>query len=140
MSFSPLKVEVVGTLGIRAVFYLLPSLLFLLFDSLVPSLAVSLKKQGAPALPTRTGGVQGRRRGSRQHPWYQVAGIGVFNVCLGVGIQAGIEFLLTEVFNVRSAMQVTTALPMPWTIGKGVVRGLLLREVFQQAISDMSFC
>lgn len=57
-----------------------------------------------------------------------IVGLSLFNVCLGVGVQAGIEFLLTEVLNIRSAMQVTTTLPMPWTIAKGVVRGLLLRE------------
>ena len=129
LSFSPLKVEVVGTLGVRAAFYLAPSIVFLLFDSLIPSLAVNIKTQGASALPTRTGGVQKGRRGGGQPPWYQVAGISTFNIFLGVGIQAGIEFLLTEVFNVRSAMQVTSTLPMPWTIGKGVARGLLLREV-----------
>jgi hypothetical protein len=127
LSFSPLKVEIVGTLGVRAVFYLIPSLLFLIIDSVVPSLAVSIKKQGESALPTRS--AQGRRKARGRTPWYQVVGLSIFNIVLGVGIQASVEFLLTEVFNVRSALQVTTTLPMPWTIAKGVGRGLLLREV-----------
>ena len=130
LSFSPLKVELVGTLGIRAVFYLLPSLLFLLFDSLIPSLAVSIKTQGENGLPTRASTGRGKKgKGGKTSQWYSIVGLSIFNVCLGVGVQAAIEFLLTEVFNVRSAMQVTTTLPMPWTIAKGVGRGLILREV-----------
>jgi len=44
LSHSPLKVEVFGTLGIRLVFFLAPSSLFLLFDTVIPSLAVGIKK------------------------------------------------------------------------------------------------
>lgn len=56
-------------------------------------------------------------------------GLSLFNICLGVAIQAGVEMLFTEVLNIRSALKVTTALPMPWGLAKDVVRGLLLREV-----------
>lgn len=129
LSFSPLKVELVGTLGIRAVFYLLPSLLFLLFDSLIPSLAVSIKMQGEKGLPTRTSGGRGKKSKGQRPEWYSIVGLSIFNVCLGVGIQAGIEFLLTEVLNVRSALQVSTKMPMPWTIAKNIGRALALREV-----------
>ncbi len=38
--------------------------------------------------------------------------------------------LFTEVFHIRSALKVTTTLPMPWSIAKNVLRGLLLREVY----------
>jgi hypothetical protein len=60
-----------------------------------------------------------------------VVALSVFNVLLGVGIQAVVELLLIEVLNVRSALQVTTTLPMPWSIAKHVVRSLLLREVLE---------
>ena len=107
----------------------MPSLLFLIFDTIIPSLAVGIKTQGAPALPTRTGGVRGARRGGSRSEWYIVIGLSMFNLCLSVALQTGIEFLLTGVFNVRSALRVTTTLPMPWSIAKDVIRGLLLREV-----------
>jgi hypothetical protein len=134
LSQSPLKVEVIGTLGIRALLFLLPSLLFLTFDSIVPSLAVGIKTQGAPALPTRTSGVQGSRRSGGRPQWYQVVSLSIFNVCLGVAVQAGVEVLFIEVLNIRSALKITTTLLMPWSITKDVLRGLLMREVIQYYI------
>ncbi|CAL3963791.1 unnamed protein product [Diplocarpon coronariae] len=134
LSQPPLEVEVVGTLAVRALFFLVPSILFLIFDSVIPSLAVGIKIQGAPALPTRTGGVRGKRKSRRSPPWFQVAGLSVFNICFGVAIQAAIEGLLTNVLHVRSALRIITTLPMPWSIFKDVARGLVLREVIQYYI------
>jgi len=116
LSYTPLKVEIFGTLGIRAMFFLAPSTLFLLFDTVIPSLAVGMKRQGASALPTRTSGVQGIRRGSGRPEWYSVLGLSLVNVLLGVAVQAAIELLFTEVFQTRSALKVTTTLPMPCVI------------------------
>lgn len=134
MSHSPLKVEVFGILGIRTLFFVVPSLLFLLFDSVIPTLAVGIKVQGAPALPTRTGGVKGAGRDRGRPEWYTVVGLSLFNIFFGIAIQAGIETLLTEILGVRSALKVTTTLPMPWSIAKDAVRGLLLREVSQLSL------
>jgi hypothetical protein len=53
----------------------------------------------------------------------------VFNIFLGTAIQAGIEVLFTYVLQIRSALKVTTTLPMPWSIAKEMLRALLLREV-----------
>ncbi|KAM3073252.1 hypothetical protein ACMFMG_008961 [Clarireedia jacksonii] len=128
LSQSPLKVEVVGTLGIRLVFYIIPSILFLLFDSVIPSLSVGIKRQGGRALPTRTGGIRVSR--SKAPQWYSVVGISLFNILLGVGIQAGIEALLTKVLHVRSALKITTTLPMPWSIAKDALKCLLMREYY----------
>jgi len=106
----------------------MPSLLFLLFDTLLPSLAVSFKRQGDAGLVFRTAnGVKRRRK--RGPEWYTVIGLSILNVMLGAGLQGGFEFVLTEVLNLRSALQVTTTLPMPWTIAKGVAINFLLREV-----------
>jgi len=128
LSHSPLKVEVLGVLGIRTVFWLAPSVLFLLFDTIIPSLAVGLKTQGGAALPTRTGGAKVKRRNGKPE-WYAVAGLSVFNICFTTALQAGIELLLTEILDWPSALKVTTTLPMPWSIAKDVLKGLLLREV-----------
>ncbi len=89
---------------------------------------MGIKTQGGEALPTRTGGVRVSKRGGRP-PWYSVVALSLCNVCLGVAIQAGVELLLTEVLNIRSALKVTTTLPLPWGLAKDVFRGLLLREV-----------
>lgn len=125
-----------GTLAIRILFFLLPSLLFLVFDSIIPSVAVNFKTQGTQALPTRTSG--GSRRGGISQ-WYQVIGLSLFNICLGVGIQVGVELLFTQVIGTRSALKVTTTLPMPWSILQDVGKGLLLREVnFTNFKSKMS--
>ena len=119
----------VGTLAVRALFFLIPSILFLVFDSAIPSLAVGIKTQGAEALPTRTGGTTRSKKRGKKPQWFQVIGLSIFNIFLGVGIQAGVEYLLTEVFHIRSALKVTTTMPMPWSIAKDLLRGLLLREV-----------
>jgi len=134
LSQSPLRVEIVGTLAVRVLFFVIPSTLFLAFDSILPSLSVGIKTQGAPALPTRTGGVSGARRGRGRPEWYQLVAISILNVCFSIAIQAGVELLFTEVLDIRSALKVTTTLPMPWSIARDVVRSLLLREVFQYYI------
>ena len=118
-----------GTLAVRALFFLAPSILFMLFDSIIPSLAVGIKTQGQSALPTR-----GNKRGGRAPPWYQVIGLSLFNICLSVAVQAGVELLFTDVLKIWSALKITTQLPMPWSIAKEVLRGLLLREVLQYYI------
>ena len=112
LSQSPLKVEVVGTLGVRTLFFIAPSLIFLLFDSIIPSLAVGLKKQAAPALPTRTGGARGARRGGSRPEWYSVLGISLFNIGLGVAVQAGVEVLFTDMLGIRSALKVVRLTPI----------------------------
>jgi hypothetical protein len=129
LSQPPLRVEIVGMIGVRALFFLAPSLLFLLFDSVIPSLAVGLKAQGAPALPTRTGGVKGARKAGGKPKWYSVLGLSLFNICLSIALQAGVELLFTQVLGIRSALKITTTLPMPWSIARDVIRSLVLREV-----------
>ncbi|KAI9738990.1 MAG: hypothetical protein M1818_005304 [Claussenomyces sp. TS43310] len=131
LSQPPLRVEVIGTLGVRVLCFLIPATLFLILDTLLPSLAVGIKVQGAPALPTRTGGIAAARTRKGGPQWYYVVGLSLFNVCLGVAIQAGVEFILTQLLEVRSALKLTTTLPMPWSIAKDVARGLLLREILQ---------
>lgn len=134
LSQPPLGVEVVGILVVRLFFFLAPALLFLLFDSIVPSLAVGLKTQDAPALPTRTGGINGAKKSKRRPQWYSVLGISLLNICLSIALQAAVELLFTKALKIRSALKITTTLPMPWSIAKDVARGLVLREILQYYI------
>jgi hypothetical protein len=129
LSQPPLKVEIIGILGVRVLFFLLPASLFLVFDTIMPSLAVSIKTQGASALPVRTGSITGARRGAARPEWYKVVGLSMFNFCMGFALQAGIEVLFTKVLRIRSALNVTTTLPMPWSIAKDIVKAFILREV-----------
>ena len=124
---DPLYVEILGTFGIRLLFYILPSLCFLFFDSATPALAVAVKEHGDIALPMseENGGKKGR--------WWKVALVSLGNVLLGVAIQTGIELLFTQVLHLQSVLKLSPGLPMPWGIAKDLVLGLLLREVRSSA-------
>lgn len=123
LSNSPLKVEIVGTLAVRLLFYVLPSLGFLLFDNLLPNIAAGIKEHGNSALPLSEGIMRRRSR------WWKVLLMSMGNVLLAIALQLGIELLFTEVFHIRSALKVTTSLPMPWEIAKDLFSGILMREV-----------
>ncbi|KAJ9658381.1 hypothetical protein H2201_007821 [Coniosporium apollinis] len=114
-------VEVLGILFIRAIFYILPSLLFLAFDCAVPSLATNIKAQGEVALPVRN------EKDKRKV--LEVVGWSTFNVCLGVALQAAVELLYTEVFQMRSALKVPKTLPMPFSILFDLVTALAFRGI-----------
>ncbi|KAI9827511.1 MAG: hypothetical protein M1832_004861 [Thelocarpon impressellum] len=142
----PLRVELIGTLAVRLLFFAVPSLLFLLFDSLLPSLAVNIKSQGAAGLPTRsaarqktpsksrarriTGG-SGAGAGGGQPSWYFVLAVALANILLGAALQAATETLFTSGLGIRSALKITTTLPTPWHMAKDLLRGLVLREFLQ---------
>ena len=122
-SNNPLHVEIIGTFGIRLLFYILPSLAFLAFDSATPALAVGIKEHGHTALPmsAANGGKKGR--------WWKVVLVSLGNVLFGLAIQTGIELLFTQVLHLQSVLKLSTGLPMPWAIAKDLFLGLLLREV-----------
>lgn len=119
-----MRVEIVGTLLVRIVFFLLPSTFMLLADSILPSIVMHYKTQGDAGLPTR-----GRATSRHSPVWYQVIAVSLFNILFGLLIQAGIELLLTKVLHINSALQVSMGLPLPWTIFKQVAGALVLREV-----------
>ncbi|KAF2838934.1 hypothetical protein M501DRAFT_934936, partial [Patellaria atrata CBS 101060] len=121
LSHPPLRVEIYGTLFIRVLFYLVPSLLFLALDTLIPSLAATLKAQEDYALPGRLG----RKKLMR------VVGWSIFNVLMGVAIQTGLELFVTQVLQWRSVLKVTTTLPVPWGIFKDLVKGFIVRGTLQ---------
>lgn len=58
----------------------------------------------------------------------------VVNVLITVAIQAGVEFLVTDVFRMRSLLLIKgrwgfNHLPNPWTMVKHAVIGLVSRNV-----------
>lgn len=124
LSHPPLRLEIVATLGVRMLFYVLPSTFFLLFDALLPSAAEGLKAMGSTALPLK----------NAKRERYIMVGKTVLwslgNLFLGVLLQVVIEVLLTRFLGMKSALKVTTSLPMPWGIFIDLLRGLVLREIF----------
>ena len=128
---NPLHVEILGTLGVRLLFYVLPSLCFLAFDSTTPALAGGIKEHGDTALP------MSEENGGRTGRWWKIALVSIGNVLLSVTIQTGIELLFTQILHLRSVLRLSTGLPMPWGIAKDLFLGLLLREVRSFACGQM---
>ncbi|KAH8151810.1 uncharacterized protein LAJ45_03801 [Morchella importuna] len=121
LSQAPLKIEVLGTLAVRLIFFWIPSLLFLLFDTLLPSLSQDFKIRGAAALP------------NPRKSWKVVAWA-MFNMLLGAGIQAAVETFLIDGIHWKSALRVSNALPMPGGVALDLLKAFLLREVLQYYI------
>ncbi|OAL04163.1 hypothetical protein IQ06DRAFT_270689 [Phaeosphaeriaceae sp. SRC1lsM3a] len=131
-TYSPLQLEAFAPLFIRLTLYIFPSLVFLLFDIGVPSLSSEFKSQGQLGIATR-------QKGGRRKMW-RVAGWSCINVVLAVALQAGIEFLVTDVLRMRSLLQIKGSkwtlnhLPYPWTMIKHAVMGLAARNALQYYI------
>lgn len=123
LSHPPLRVELFGTAAVRLLFYVLPSLVFFLFDILTPSAAVAIKAQGETGLPG------GKKRGTIRTKELKVAGWALLNVTLSVAAQAAIETLLVKGLGLRSALKASVRLPMPWQVIKDLSMGFLGREV-----------
>ncbi|KAF2020053.1 hypothetical protein BU24DRAFT_387284 [Aaosphaeria arxii CBS 175.79] len=131
-TLSPLQIELYTPLIIRTIFYILPSLIFLIFDLGLPSLAVQLKSEGEYALP-------GNQRGGKAKV-RKVVLWSLVNILLGVGLQAGIEFLVTDVARMKSLLLIKgnwwsfNHLPLPWTMAKHAFIGFISRNLLQYYI------
>jgi len=123
LSHPPLRVELYGTIIVRLIFYVIPSLLFFLFDILTPSAAVVVKAQGEAGLPS------GSRRGKIRWKEIKIAGWAILNLALGIALQGGIELIRTKVFVLPSSLKVSMKLPMPGEMLKDMVCATLGREV-----------
>lgn len=121
---DPLTVELYGTLLVRLLFYLLPALGFLAFDSFVPAFSKGIKARGERQLPTQL----------HRNKLLEVVGVAVVNVLLPVVVQGGLELWTTHGMHLRSLLKVTTIVPLPWTIAKDVAWGLALRGGLRYAI------
>ncbi|KAK8084455.1 hypothetical protein PG997_005726 [Apiospora hydei] len=117
LSHSPLKIELVGTLAVRIVFWLLPSLLFLLFDVGVPSLSESIKFYGAKSLPRRDAAALAKQ-----------AALAGANLLVVTAVQAGLSMGATILLK-EPLFQTSTRLPLPWHIIKHVATLYAAREV-----------
>jgi Fatty acid hydroxylase superfamily len=124
LTHPPLVVEVYGLVLIRVLFFLLPALGFLAFDTLIPSIAEQIKAQGEYGLPGRLG----RKRLSYLVGW------SVTNTVMGIALTLGLELLFSRVLMIRSLLSVSKQLPFPWKAVQSVVVGFVLRGVLQYVI------
>ncbi|KAF2631178.1 hypothetical protein BU25DRAFT_407713 [Macroventuria anomochaeta] len=131
-TYSPLQLELFGPLALRLALYILPSLIFLVFDIGIPSLAVELKAQGTWGIATNQKG--GKKKMRRVVLW------SVCNVLGCVMLQAAIEFLVTDVLRLKSLLLIKGSrwglnhLPNPWTMVKHALVGILSRNMLQYYI------
>jgi hypothetical protein len=123
LSHPPLQVEIVGTAVVRLLFYLFPSMIFLLFDVLLPSAAMAIKAQGEVGLPT------GSKRGRPGLREAMVVTWALLNLVLSILLQGMIEYVLTKGLGMRSALKVSLKLPYPWDMAKDLLGGFISREV-----------
>lgn len=116
LSHSPLNIQIFGTLAVRVFFFLLPSTFFLLFDTLLPSLAESIKYGGASALPPRDARVLGK-----------VLLLVIVNLLLETALEAGASLGLQYLLG-TTPFRTTTTLPLPFAIIKQLGWLYLSRE------------
>ncbi|RYP12331.1 hypothetical protein DL765_007377 [Monosporascus sp. GIB2] len=125
LSHSPLRIELAGTLAVRVFFWLVPSLLFLVFDALIPSLAESFKHYGRASLPAR------RRTAVALVGQVLLA---VANLLILTAVQAAGSAAATRYLH-RPPFRASTALPLPWQIVKNVLALYTAREVLTYYIN-----
>lgn len=119
LSHDPLYIQVFGALAIRLFFFLLPSLLFLTFDLLLPSLAETIKYDGADALPPRDPKFLAKQ-----------LLLALFNIALQSGLETAASLGLTHLLPFGPPpFRITTTLPLPFAIIKQLGWLYLAREV-----------
>ncbi|KAK3379079.1 sterol desaturase family [Lasiosphaeria ovina] len=118
LSHSALKIELMGTAALRIVLWLVPSLVFLLFDTLLPSLAESIKYRGASALPPRDASSVAR-----------LLGLAAVNLALEAAVEAGASLGVAALLQIPAVFRTSSTLPLPWQIAKHVALLFAAREV-----------
>jgi hypothetical protein len=103
-------------------FFLAPTLLFLAADNAVPSLTKSLKLQGIRSLGAERGLAKAKTNASTL--LYAIGNIG-----LGIGIQGVVEYVLVELLHWKSALKISTTLPMPGELVWDMLRAFIAREI-----------
>lgn len=119
LSHDPLYIQVFGALAIRLVFFLVPALVFLAFDLLLPSLAETIKYDGPGALPPRDPKLLAKQ-----------LLLALFNIALQSGLEAAASLALTHLVPFGPPpFRITTTLPLPFAILKQLGWLYLAREV-----------
>lgn len=121
LTYSPSHIQIVGVAAIRLLFYFVPSLLFLFFDSAIPSLAANIKIAGDAGLPPR------------ERVLGKLLLLTLFNIAAEALLQASVSLLFSTALPLVSlgvpTLFKTTAPPLPWLVFKQISFLSLGREV-----------
>ena len=139
LSHGALRIEVAGTLAVRLALWLAPSLAFLAFDTLLPSVAAGLKLYGRASLPPsprREPAVLARR-----------VALALFNLVLLAAAQAALSAALAALppalaraaghrrpGSPQPPFRASTTLPLPWQIVRHLLSLYAAREVLSYAV------
>jgi hypothetical protein len=155
LSHPPLHIEILGTLAVRLLFFLLPSLLLAVFDFTIPSLSNPLKirpSKSKPRKKSKKRGEKGERRSKRNMAEAVVEDITgavqkkikkgktdlgwrvyVWSFLNGVVmpglVLAAVEAGTTELVGGKRLLRVARTLPLPAEIAWDIVKAGLVREV-----------
>ena len=118
LSHSPLKIELFGTVGLRIVFWLVPSLFFLILDTLLPSLSETIKYNGASALPPRDA-----------VSLIRMLGLALLNLSISTVLEGLLSLGAALLFQTGPVFRTATTLPLPWQMAKHIAILFAAREV-----------
>ncbi|KAK6519771.1 hypothetical protein TWF506_000069 [Arthrobotrys conoides] len=137
MSHPPLRVELIATFFVRFIFFLLPALIFTLFDNLLPSLAgkepyvtskpASRKKVTVPTgkgKKKKTLEVSNLNRGTLFAIFMTVG-----NLLLGIAVQGLLEYIAVDIFRRQRLLKISSTFPYPWDMARGIAYAMFLREL-----------
>ncbi|KAK4134640.1 hypothetical protein BT67DRAFT_402468, partial [Trichocladium antarcticum] len=122
LSHSALKIEIIGTTALRIALWLAPSLFFLAFDTLLPSLAKTIKHNGASALPPRSAKTLAK-----------LVGLALLNLGLETALEAAISHGLATVLK-TPLFRTSTTLPPARQMATHLGLLLAARELLTYAI------
>ncbi|KAF4337135.1 hypothetical protein FBEOM_8985 [Fusarium beomiforme] len=122
LTHTPFRVRLIGSLAMRIVLFLIPSLITLLLDTAVPSIAESLKFGGRASLPPRNARLLARQ-----------LGLVLVNLLLVTLLEGGSHVLFRFVFG-ENDFHPTAVLPLPWQLAKHLVLMNAGREVLSYYI------
>ena len=124
LSHSTLTIELVGSLLIRALFFLLPTTFFLLLHASLPAVTESWKSS------SRVKKSRSRRGGGGQGV-LKLISVALANILLATLCQAAIEYLVVYALGRKSAVKIAKTLPSP----AGALWDLLIAEMMREGLA-----
>jgi Fatty acid hydroxylase len=114
LSYPPLQIELVGSLAVRVVFYWIPTLVFTVVEGLFPGPTSGWKIRKGQHVP------------GRDKFWIAVSGV-TNHLIIVTAVQGLIQLTFTRLLHRGPIFNISTTLPMPWTILKHVLTILTIR-------------
>lgn len=113
LTHNATTIHMSALLVLRIILWLIPSLLFLGFDTFIPSVAGGMKFAGAASLPRKP---------------QRLVLLAVFNMLLVTGVEAALAYGFNFATG-KPLFRTTSTLPLPWQLFKHSITLLTAREV-----------